>query len=369
MNELTQQIAAIVADYQAQGAEQGIQVSVYHHGQQIVDFSGGTRNSAGDSLGADNLIYCWSMTKGLMALAMHIAAEKGKLDYDDLVCRYWPEFAQNGKKYISIRQFLAHTSGMADMPRVTTDEICDWDGMCARFAAMAPKTHPGESPAYHAISYGWLLGEVLRRADGRTVTQYIQDEICAPLGIRDLHIGLPTDRYGDTAELRYDGLPHPLNHDHCGTIDMVNNPAAFANLRSVQSACMPSINMMTSARALSRVYASLVGAGVDGVRLLPSRRVDMLRSVQRLAIDGTAGFRMALGLGYQLPDYQEDSSMSRRCGVFGHGGWGGSSAFADPDYDLAFALTKTNMYHDVAPVGISLVVGQAVRTHLGIPEA
>lgn len=194
MNELTQQIAAIVADYQAQGAEQGIQVSVYHHGQQIVDFSGGTRNSAGDSLGADNLIYCWSMTKGLMALAMHIAAEKGKLDYDDLVCRYWPEFAQNGKKYISIRQFLAHTSGMADMPRVTTDEICDWDGMCARFAAMAPKTHPGESPAYHAISYGWLLGEVLRRADGRTVTQYIQDEICAPLGIRDLHIGLQIGR-------------------------------------------------------------------------------------------------------------------------------------------------------------------------------
>jgi CubicO group peptidase (beta-lactamase class C family) len=127
--------------------------------------------------------------------------------------------------------------------------------------------------------------------------------------------------------------------------------------------------MMTSARALSRVYASLVGDGVDGVRLLTPRRVDMLRSVQRSALDGTTGFRMALGLGYQLPDYQDDSSMSRRRGVFGHGGWGGSSAFADPDYDLAFALTKTNMYHDVAPVGISLVVGQAVRAHLGIPEA
>jgi CubicO group peptidase (beta-lactamase class C family) len=163
---------------------------------------------------------------------VHIAAEKRHLGLRRFGLPLLADPARNGKKYISIRQFLAHTSGMADMPRVTTDEICDWDGMCGCFAAMPPKTHPGESPAYHAISYGWLLGEVLRRADGRTVTQYIQDEICTPLGIRDLHIGLPSSRYGDTAELRYDGLPHPLSHDHCGTIDMVNNPAAFANLRS-----------------------------------------------------------------------------------------------------------------------------------------
>ena len=183
MNELTKQIAAIVADYQAQGAEYGIQVSVYHRGQQIVDYSGGTRNSAGDSLGADNLLYCWSMTKGLMALAMHIAAEKGTLDYDDLVCRYWPEFAQNGKKYISIRQFLAHTSGMADMPRVTTAEMCDWDGMCARFATMEPKTHPGESPAYHAISYGWYSHDLLFYADDPKHQRSLDEMIKAIAGL------------------------------------------------------------------------------------------------------------------------------------------------------------------------------------------
>lgn len=369
MNELSQRVLETISEYQRAGAEYGIQVCAYHRGQVIVDVASGTRNLSGDVLDANTLVFGWSMTKGVTALAMHILAERGVITYDDFVGRYWPEFAHGDKKYISIRQFLAHTSGMAEMPLVNDHEMSDWDTMCAHFAAMNPTTHPGEIPAYHAISYGWLLGEVVRRADGRTLTQFVQDEICTPLGITNLHIGLPADRLNDCADLRYDGLPHPLRMKHVGSELMMRRPDMFANLPHVRTACMPGINMLTNARSLAAVYASLVGTGVHGVRLLPERRVDMVRSVQRLTFDGTTGFRMAMGLGYQLPDSVDDSAMSKRRGIFGHGGWGGSIAFADPEHEFAFALTKTHMNHKSDMLPINMVVAKAVRAHLGIPEA
>lgn len=368
MDALTQKVATIISDYHAKGQEHGIQVCAYHHGQRVLDYASGPRNASGTPVTPDTLIYCWSMTKGIAALCIHILAERGLLEYDDPVCRYWPEFAQQGKQYISIRQLLAHTSGMCHMPQVSVADMCDWDGMCTRFAAMAPVYHPGETPAYHAISYGWLVGEVVRRVSGRSLTQFVQEEICAPLGISDLHIGLPATRLADCADLYYDGLPHPLNLDAVGADLMRTNPDTFANRADVRQACMPGINMLSSARALVQVYASLVGTGVNGVRLLTTRRVDMVRSVQRLSVDALVGFRMAMGLGYQLPDHTDASTQSFRRGVFGHGGWGGSTAFADPDYDFAFVLTKTYMNHnmDITPVGMA--VTQAVRAHLGIPE-
>lgn len=368
MNELSQKVLSIINEYQRNGAEYGIQVCAYHRGKQVVDVTSGPKNQAGDALDADTLIFCWSMTKGVTALAMHILAERGVINYDDFVGRFWPEFAHGGKQYITIRQFLAHTSGMSEMPIVTDQEMSDWNAMCAHFATMSPISHPGETPAYHAISYGWLLGEVLRRADGRTLTQFVQDEICAPLGITNLHIGLPANRLHDCADLRYDGLPHPLRLEHVGSELMMRRPDMFANLPHVRMASMPGINMMTNARSLARVYASLVSTGADGVRLLPDRRVDMVRSVQRLTLDGTTGFRMAMGLGYQLPDSIDDSAMSRRRGIFGHGGWGGSIAFADPAQEFAFALTKTNMNHNLELLPINMVIAKAVRAHLGIPE-
>lgn len=368
MNELSQKVLSIINEYQRNGAEYGIQVCAYHRGQQVIDVTSGPRNQAGDALDADTLVFSWSMTKGVTALAMHILAERGVIAYDDFVGRYWPEFAHGDKQYITIRQFLAHTSGMIEMPMVDDTAVCDWDAMCAHFARMNPATHPGETPAYHAASYGWLLGEVLRRADGRTLTQFVQDEICTPLGITNLHIGLPANRLNDCADLRYDGLPHPLQIEHVGSEFVIRRPDLFANLPHVRTACMPGINMMTNARSLARVYASLVGSGIDGVRLLPERRVDMVRSVQRLVLDSTTGFRMAMGLGYQLPDSIDDSAMSKRRGVFGHGGLGGSIAFADPAHEFAFALTKTNMNLNMEMLPINMAITKAVRAHLGIPE-
>lgn len=365
---LSTTIASVMQQYIDAGVEEGLQLCVYHRGQRILDLSAGVRNAAGDPLTADTLIFGWSMTKGITALAIHQLAERGLIAYDDPVCRYWPEFAQNGKRFISIRQFLTHTSGMQNMPAVSTSEMCDWDAMCTRFAAMAPLSYPGEVSAYHAISYGWLLGELVRRVDGRSIGTYVHDEICAPLGISDLHIGLPAHLHQTCAELSYDAKNAALNADHVGNQEVADAPHHFANRHDVREAAIPGANVMASARALATVYASLVGEGVNGVRLLSARRVDMLRSVQRSAVDGTVAFKMLFGLGYQLPDYENPSPMSHRTGVFGHGGWGGSISFADPDQQFAFSLTKTRMVTDIEPTPIGMVVANAIRTHLDIPE-
>ena len=357
----------ILNDYKAQGIEEGVQVAAYHQGKRVVDIVSGTITGI-NALRPDDMIYSWSMTKGITALAVHIAVQKNLLAYDDFVIRYWPEFGANGKQHITLRHLLIHTAGLPNMPRVSIAEMCNWQLMCRHFEEMEPLSHPGEVPAYHAISYGWLVGEVLRRATGKTVTQFVQDEICAPLGLTHLHIGLPAGRTVDTARLTFDGVHGSLNLDHCGTPEMVDNPAQFANHPMVQQACMPSINMMTSARALATVYAALVGHGVNGVRLLNERTVDHVRSVQRYAIDATSQGVMVMGLGFQLPAYDTLSAMTQRRGVFGHGGWGGSISFADPEHDFAFALTKTRMVNSDDTLPVSLAVAQAVRKELGIPE-
>lgn len=364
---LQARVLSILNDYKAKGIEEGVQVAAYHNGALVLDVCTSTVTGI-NALRADDMIFSWSMTKGITALAMHIAVQKNLLAYDDPVARFWPAFAANGKRHITVRQLLNHTAGLPNMPRVSRTEMCDWELMCRRFAEMTPLTHPGEVPAYHAISYGWLVGEVLHRATNRTVTQFVQDEICAPLGITDLHIGLPADRTMNTARLLFDGVHGSLNLDHCGTAEMVDNPANFANQRDVQHACMPAINMMTSARALAKVYAALVGQGVNTKRLLTERTVDHVRMVQRYAIDATSQAVMVLGLGYQLPAYDTPSAMSQRRGVFGHGGWGGSISFADPDHQFAFALTKTRMVNSDDVLPVSLAVARAVRAELQIPE-
>lgn len=360
-------VLQILNQYKSQGIEEGVQVAAYHQGKLVVDIVSSTVSGI-NALRLDDMIYSWSMTKGITALAVHIAVQKNLLSYDDFVVRYWPEFGAHGKEFITLRQLLIHTAGLPNMPRVSITEMCNWELMCSKFEAMVPLTHPGEVPAYHAISYGWLVGEVLRRATGKTVTQFVQDHICAPLGITNLHIGLPAHRSVDSARLIFDGVHGSLNLDHCGTAEMVDNPALFANNALVQKSCMPSINMMTSARALATVYASLVGHGVNGVRLLNERTVDHARSVQRYAIDATAQGVLVMGLGFQLPAYDIVSAMGKRRGVFGHGGWGGSISFADPENDFAFALTKTRMVNSDDTLPVSFAVAQAIRKELGIPE-
>lgn len=138
-------------------------------------------------------MFCtFSTTKGITATAIHLLAEQEKLNYENPIAKFWPEFASHGKDKITIRHALTHTAGMPHMPEgVKPEDLCNWDKMCRLIADLDPLSPPGSQFMYHAMTYGWLLGEVARRADGRPIERIVQEDICAPLGIRDLYFGIP----------------------------------------------------------------------------------------------------------------------------------------------------------------------------------
>jgi CubicO group peptidase (beta-lactamase class C family) len=342
------------------GREEGIQLCVYHRGTCIVDITRGVRDDAGTPLTPNDVVLVWSTSKGITATCMHILAERGLIQYDDAVSRYWPEFAKHGKSAISIRHIMSHNAGVPHLPDwVTFDDYADYERMCAIMADMVPVSRAGQIPAYHGLTYGWPLAKVLEAVDGRPFGQFVQEEICWPLDIRDLFIGLPAERIGSAARLSHD-LGAAITADSA-----FGDPTAMANHPGIRATCMPAANMMASARAIARVYASLIGDGVDDVRLLTPRRVEIATKVQRWAHDHTLeterGFGLGFFLGSSLP------AMGVRDTTFGHDGFGGAIGFADPEHELAFAMTKTRMTLTPNAPTFSAELASMVRTHLNIP--
>jgi CubicO group peptidase (beta-lactamase class C family) len=339
------------------GIEEGMQLCVYRHGQCIIDVTVGTKNDAKELLGADDLILVWSVSKGVTATAMHMLAERRLIDYDDPVARYWPEFGKHGKTAITIRHVLAHTAGIPDTPESTIAELGDWQLMCAKVADMPLKSTPGAIPAYHGITYGWPLGEVLRRVDGRTIAQFVVDEINQPLGIDNLFFGPPEAKLAHAARISH-------NIPQITGIGTWSDPARVANHPAYQRGIQPAANLMVNARSLARVYASLIGEGVDGVRLLPHTRVAQATSVQRLALDQTLGYAAAFGLGFWLGGI--NNKMPPRLSAFGHPGAGGSIGYADPESGIAIGFTKTRMHYVVDSHDTSRDLVKLISRHYGI---
>jgi CubicO group peptidase (beta-lactamase class C family) len=339
------------------GTEEGMQLCVYRHGHCITDLTVGTKNDAGEPLHADDLVLVWSVSKGVTAIAMHILAERRLIDYDDPIARYWPEFGKLGKSAITIRHVLAHTAGIPDTPEATIEELGDWQLMCAKVADMPLKSTPGAIPAYHGITYGWPLGEVLRRVDGRTLAQFVIDEINQPLGIDNLFFGPPEAKLAHAARISHN-MPHITGS---GTWA---DPAHVANHPAYQRGLLPAANLMVNARSLARFYASLIGDGIDGVRLLPHTRIAQATSVQRLALDQTLGYAAAFGLGFWLGGV--NNKMPPRLSAFGHPGAGGSIGYADPASGISVGFTKTRMHYVVDSHDTSRALVKLISKHYGI---
>jgi CubicO group peptidase (beta-lactamase class C family) len=321
---LTQHIEGAIAS----GREEGIQLCVYHHGQMIVDITRGTRDDAGTPLTPDDLVLVWSTSKGITATAMHILAERKLIEYDDAVARYSPSSARHGKDAISIRHIMSHTAGIPHLPANTSLDVhADYDAVCAVLANMTPVSRAGQIPAYHGLTYGLPLAKVLEAVDGRRFGQFIQDEICTPLGITDLFFGLPADRRANAARLTHDLCPNGFANNPG------ENPTLMANHPGIQATCFPAANMMASARSIARVYASLIGNGVDGVRLLPNGASPWppksnAGHVDQTLVNTERGFGLGYFLGQSLP------AMGLRDTTFGHDGFGGAIGFADPVHGL-----------------------------------
>ena len=358
----------------ANGDEIGVQVAAYLHGEQIVDAWAGMADPAAErAVDGDTLFNVYSVTKGVAATALHVQAERGFVDYDSPVARYWPEYGAHGKEAVTVRSALSHRTGTPQMPAgATPDSICDWDATCAGLGALEPIFPVGE-PAYQAVSFGWVIGEIVRRTDpkGRSFRDFVQQEICAPYGIDDLWIGIPDEVEPRIAKLIDDlgqkAPPPGTALEKAMPFEIRLAPDVF-ELPQVRRATLAGVGGIFTARSLARFYAILANGGtLDGKRLLSAERVEMcchLRPGGTLPDPVFFGMPMPLGEGgYWMYDGQSPLTLAFGSeSAIGNPGAGGSLAWADPRTGLAVAYCHNRMS---AFDGASLV-GTAIRSALGI---
>lgn len=269
---LNDTIQPLLDDLIANGDERGLQVAAYLDGRLVLDcWAGVTDIRSGQPVDGETLFPVFSVTKGVAATALHLLAERGQLDYDDPVVKHWPQFGLHGKEHITIRHCLSHTAGLYRMPDALNHELLgDWEFMVAALANAVPEHPPGERQVYHAMSYGWLIGELVRRIDGRDFVQFMNEELNAPLGIESLYCSIPDQVENRVAWLEEDTSSQPDNLAGNGSVPSWVNPLhAWMNREDARRACIPASSGIMSARAIARHYASLLPGGVDGVELLP----------------------------------------------------------------------------------------------------
>ncbi|MDF3058794.1 MAG: class beta-lactamase-related serine hydrolase [Rariglobus sp.] len=343
----------------AENKECGLQAAVYFRGEQVVDVAAGLADPArGVEVTGETLFPIFSCGKGVTATLIHRLVERGVLGYGQTVASVWPEFAANGKGGITLGQVLNHTAGLHLIsPEAGGHGTCDWDAMCATLATMAPAWAPGSQREYHAITQGWIVGEMACRATGKTFGRLLEEEIRVPLGVRDLFIGIPAEVEPRVAVLEEVGPAQEFPAvDFAQAIPNGVQPLyAWMNRPQVRRACIPASNGIMTAGALARHYAALCRGGVDGVELLPPSR--LARALEQ--VDAEVPTKMGpCGLGYGLGD--EGSVMGRRRTCFGHGGHGGSIGFTDLDHGLAVGFAR-NRLRDPSGADTARLLVETVR--------
>lgn len=342
------------------GLELGLQVAAYRNGALVIDTWAGLADAAsGRRVDGDTLFTVFSTTKGVLYGAVHLLAERGALSYDDPVARYWPAFAAHGKQSVTIAQVLDHGAGVPQMPDgLAAENLCDWDGMCAAIADLPPLWPPGSRTGYHGYTNGWILGEVVRRVDGRPVSLFVEHEICRPLALHNLFLGIP-DGVEDRVAVLEDAPPADPAPAFLPLMDKAIPPhlpasAALFNRPDIRRACIPAAGGIMSARDLARYYASLTPAGADGIRLLPPGRVALATCERRRDLDQCIGLEIRKCLGWFLPGPNAES-IPDSPGAFGHPGAGGSVGYADPARGLAVGFCKTRLVSSADPTATAAV--------------
>jgi CubicO group peptidase (beta-lactamase class C family) len=346
--------------------ERGLQAAVYHRGAMVVNVvAGRTGTDSDDLVTTDTLFPIFSCGKGVTATIIHRLVERGVLGYEQRVADVWPEFAANGKAGVTLKHVLNHTAGLQLVPMgVGYAIIGDWNAVCAEIAAMPPAWEPGSQRDYHAITQGWILGEMACRATGKSFEQLLAEEIRAPLGLKNTFMGIPDRVESRVAELEEIGP--------AGDFPSLNYPQAipnwvqplytWMNRADVRRACLPASNGIMTAGDLARHYAALCPGGVDGVELLPPSRIAQALERVDATVPSTIGPR---GLGYALGE--PGAAMGARPTCFGHDGYGGSMGFADLDHGLALGFLR-NRLRDPSGVDTARLLVETVRRGLGTED-
>jgi CubicO group peptidase (beta-lactamase class C family) len=328
-----------------QGLDVGASVVVAVDGELVVDLWGGTVDDAGTPWSRDTVTNVWSTTKTMTALCALMLADRGALDVDAPVHRYWPGFEANGKDGVLVRHLLSHTAGLPGWAEpLEPEDLYDWEKATSLLAAQAPFWEPGTALGYHAITQGYLVGEVIRRVSGRTVGELFRDEIAGPLGA-DFHIGAPPsvdDRYANV-------IPPTVRLEDALAEDSMARRIANPKLDAAQSwevawrrAEIPAAGGTGNARSVATVQRVLAcGGSVDGVTVLSEAGVDRIFREQAYDLDLVLGVKMRQGIGYGLPCPEVPISPSERACFWG--GWGGSLVVCDLEQRLCFAYVMNRM--------------------------
>ncbi|MGD6741165.1 serine hydrolase domain-containing protein [Streptomyces sp. BH106] len=354
-------VRATFADNFRERGELGAAVTVLLDGEPVVDLWGGWADAAHTRpWQRDTLVNVWSTTKGATALCAHILADRGLLDLDAPVASYWPEFAAAGKQNILVRHLLSHRAGLAGLREPhTLEQLYDWELTTARLAATEPWWEPGTRSGYHAITYGFLVGEVIRRITGQLPSAFLRQEVTGPLGM-DFFIRLPEEEPRQPAE-----LVHPLaaaGSEQEATFSQLEpvalaalaNPlagAAEANTPEWRAAEIPAAGGHATAQGVAALYGLFTGhERPDGRRVLSAQAAERVREGQGSCRDLVLGAGFAhdteTGLGLWLSGANGSYGPNPR--AFGHDGFGGSFGLADPEAGISIGYVMNHMGTHIA---------------------
>jgi CubicO group peptidase (beta-lactamase class C family) len=374
--------------------EAGAAFALVHDGRTVVDLWGGVADVNDGSLyGPDTLQLVFSTTKGATAICANLLAQRGELDVDAPVTEYWPEFAAAGKRDVPVRWLLCHKAGLPYVEAdLTLADVLGWEAPVEALAAMEPVWEPGTAHGYHAVTYGWLVGELVRRVSGRSLGTFFADEVAGPLGL-EFWIGLPDEQQSRVAPLTNRGLRSvdgsPVSDDEglggmLAQLETLLGPGSLLakalggatsmplvvdgafNLPELRAAELPAANGVTNARSLARMYAAAIGPveGADGVGpLLAPDQIAAATTTQTEGNDRVLFFETTFGLGFMTSSPFSPYGSPR---AFGHAGAGGSVGLADPEHGIGFGYvmnrTMTNMSGDPRSRDLLVAVHEALGT-------
>ena len=352
----------------ASGADVGASFCATVEGETVVDLWGGWADEAKTrSWGKDTLVNVYSTTKTMTALTALLLADRGELDFNEPVARYWPEFAANGKAQIKVRHLMSHSAGLSGWKEpITREDLYDWEKVTALLAAQAPFWEPGTAAGYHALTQGYLVGEVVRRITGRSLGTVFREEFAEPLGA-DFHIGLPASEDARVADL----IPPPPGGAIGDTVqsplaaNMANNPGIDprdTRTRAWRAAEIPAAGGQGNARAIAEVHAVLANGGVaKGKRFMSEAGCRKALEFQIEGTDLVLGMPVRFGLGFGLPG--EAVPLPNPNTIY-WGGYGGSLAIIDMDARMSIGYAMNKMAPtttgDTRALGLAMAMWQGL---------
>jgi len=351
-------VASVFRTLLENGTHPGAQLTVRRAGQVLLQAAGGTARPGADGLavGDGTLFVMFSATKPITALAIHLLAERGLLALDAPVARYWPEFAQGGKQAATVLHVLSHQGGLPIGPKWLTWETWrDLDAVARAMAERVARWEPGTDVGYHPLNYGWVLGELVRRVDGRTLGRFVADEIADPLGLADTYIGLPAAREHEVA--------------HHVDLSGENTFVADFNRPEVHATECGAATGISTTRDLTRFYAMLLGGGaIDGVRIVKPETVARATALAvDTACDRTLQVPVRWAPGFRLGGPTSPFGRRSSLATFGYSGHGSSIGWADPELDLAVAFFTNGVQSSLVNYMRMTRVSDAILAACGRP--